>query len=107
MHLTSVALREFQSYGPEQIVPLDEHLTLIAGRNNAGKSALLRGIWILRETQYGARSDFGVRLSILFNAKELSHVFAEGSLRAQANAINTHPQHTLHVQLVGDGRAEV
>ncbi len=48
------------SYAEEQTVEIDQHLTLLAGRNNVGKSALLRALQIPVERQEGVGTDFGI-----------------------------------------------
>jgi len=56
--LVEISLRGFQSYRAEQRVPIAPNLTLIAGRNNVGKSALMRALLIWLEQQEGLASDF-------------------------------------------------
>jgi hypothetical protein len=60
MRLRRIALKGFQSYSEEQTVDIDQHLTLLAGRNNVGKSALLRALQIPVERQEGVASDFSI-----------------------------------------------
>lgn len=58
MRLQQVVLQGFQSYAEEQTIDIDEHVTLLAGRNNVGKSALLRALQIPVERQEGVAKDF-------------------------------------------------
>jgi predicted ATP-dependent endonuclease of OLD family len=60
MPLESFSLRGFQSYSNMQTVPLDPNLTLITGRNNVGKSSLLRAMRIFEDQQEGAYDDFRI-----------------------------------------------
>jgi predicted ATPase len=57
MRLQQVVLQGFQSYDAEQTVSIDEHVTLLAGRNNVGKSALLRALQIPAACQEGVAGD--------------------------------------------------
>src|SRR5919201_4351279 len=54
MRLNRLTLRGFQSYETEQVINFDPNITLLAGRNNVGKTALLRSIRHLVEGQPGA-----------------------------------------------------
>jgi len=54
MSLTAFAVQDFQSYHDPQTVTIDPGLTLIAGRNTVGKSALLRALRIFVDAQQGA-----------------------------------------------------
>jgi energy-coupling factor transporter ATP-binding protein EcfA2 len=44
--LVEFSVTDFQSYGPRQTLRLDDHITFLAGRNDVGKSALLRALRI-------------------------------------------------------------
>jgi len=57
MCLQQVVIQGFQSYAEEQTIEIDEHVTLLAGRNNVGKSALLRALQIPVERQEGVAKD--------------------------------------------------
>lgn len=58
--LASFSVQDFQSYRDTQTLTIDPRLTLIAGRNNVGKSALLRALRIFIEGQEGAGEAFEV-----------------------------------------------
>ena len=66
MVLRAVALAGFQSYRAEQLIAIEPSLTLVAGRNNVGKSALLRALQSWVEPQEGAAADF--RLTYVWEA---------------------------------------
>jgi energy-coupling factor transporter ATP-binding protein EcfA2 len=55
--LEAFEVQGFQSYWERQRVELDEGITLLAGRNDVGKSALLRAMRVFVEPQEGDRSD--------------------------------------------------
>ncbi len=61
MPLTSIRLREFKCFrdsGPIAIAPL----TIVFGRNNAGKSSILESLLLLRQTMHNP--DYGPRLHL-------------------------------------------
>jgi predicted ATPase len=58
MRLNAVTIAGFQSYHEPQTLQVDRHLTLLAGRNDVGKSAMLRALRIFGEPQSGGRRDF-------------------------------------------------
>jgi hypothetical protein len=104
MPIKEVALAGFQSYGVRQSVPLDEHLTLLAGRNNVGKSALLRGIWAVGEEQFGAAVDFRLELTAEIDGATLATPFTgDPSLREFVERLTSRPSHTVTVELIGAG----
>jgi energy-coupling factor transporter ATP-binding protein EcfA2 len=76
MRLQQVALQGFQSYTEEQTIEIDEHVTLLAGRNNVGKSALLRALQIPVESQEGAANDFALTYTWLLHADDIRSLFA-------------------------------
>ena len=69
--LTSFAVGDFQSYRDIQSVTIDERLTLVAGRNNVGKSALLRALRIPVEPQEGAGPNFSIAYTWEMSPEEL------------------------------------
>src|ERR1700733_1407406 len=71
MRLQRIALQGFQSYGEEQTVEIDQHLTLLAGRNNVGKSALLRALQIPVERQEGVAADFSITYTWSVSAEDI------------------------------------
>src|ERR1700688_2772156 len=60
MRLANLRVRGFQSYVTEQNVKLDHELTVLAGQNNVGKTALLRSIRQIADPKPGAAADFMV-----------------------------------------------
>ena len=63
VRLTAVTLQGFQAYGERVEVDVDPHLTVIAGRNNVGKSALLRALRLGVEPAEGLQPDFSLGLT--------------------------------------------
>jgi predicted ATPase len=55
--LEAFEVQGFQSYWERQRVEFDERITLVAGRNDVGKSALLRAMRVFVEPQEGERPD--------------------------------------------------
>lgn len=72
MRLRSFSVSNFQSYVETQTVELDSHLTLVAGRNNVGKSALLRAMRVLADVQEGAGEGFEVSYEWELSVGELT-----------------------------------
>src|SRR5258708_27375681 len=60
MRLANIRVRGFQSYLVEQAVKLNSDLTVLAGQNNVGKTALLRSIRQIADPKPGAGPDFMV-----------------------------------------------
>src|SRR5712692_5212391 len=58
MQLLSTTVQGFQSYRDPVTVSFDPRLTVIAGRNNVGKSALLRALRLLVDPSSGCQADF-------------------------------------------------
>lgn len=58
MRLREIAIRGFQSYRVERCVEVEPDITVVAGRNNVGKSALFRALLVWQEPQEGVASDF-------------------------------------------------
>jgi predicted ATPase len=69
--LISFTVGGFQSYREPQTVTIDPDLTLVAGRNNVGKSALLRALRVFVEPQEGWREDFDVSYTWSLTSEEL------------------------------------
>ena len=72
MRLQQVTLQGFQSYAEEQAIDIDEHVTLLAGRNNVGKSALLRALQIPVSRQEGATPRFRLTYEWSIDSVDLS-----------------------------------
>jgi len=60
MRLVNVRIRGFQSYTSEQTVRLLPDLTVLAGQNNVGKTALLRSVRQVVDPKPGAAANFMV-----------------------------------------------
>ncbi len=61
--LVSVTLSGFQSYWRPETVEFDSGLTLLAGKNDVGKSALLRALSVFAGAPIeGGRQDFQITL---------------------------------------------
>ena len=71
MRLTNLRVRGFQSYVAEQSVRLDRRLTVLAGQNNVGKTALLRSVRQVVDPKPGVREDFLVEYEWLLDAAEI------------------------------------
>src|SRR4051794_24325532 len=71
MEVVEFSVANFQSYGQTQTVTVDPQVTLVAGRNNVGKSALLRAMRVFVEPQQGAREGFQVSFSWRLTTPEL------------------------------------
>jgi hypothetical protein len=74
MRLWQLALQGFQSYAEEQVIDIDEHVTLLAGRNNVGKSALLRALQAPFARQEGATARFRLTYTWEVSSVDLSSV---------------------------------
>jgi AAA domain, putative AbiEii toxin, Type IV TA system/AAA domain len=74
VRLQKVALQGFQSYVEEQVIDIDDHVTLLAGRNNVGKSAFLRALQIPVTRQEGATERFRMTYTWLIDTVDLSTV---------------------------------
>jgi predicted ATPase len=72
MRLQQITLQGFQSYSEQQTVEIDQHLTLLAGRNNAGKSALLRAMQTFVEGQQGVHPDFAITYTWSLTAEDIA-----------------------------------
>jgi AAA ATPase domain len=71
MPLVSFTVGGFQSYREPQPITIDPDVTLVAGRNNVGKSALLRALRVFVEKQEGTHDDFHVSYTWSFTPDEL------------------------------------
>lgn len=71
MHLSGLTLRGFQSYREEESLSFGPDLTLLAGRNDVGKSATLRALRVLVEEHEGAGDDFSITFQWSLSCEEL------------------------------------
>lgn len=81
MRLSRVSVGGFQSYRAQQTVELDDHLTLVAGRNNVGKSALLRALTSVEATAAGIHDDFSVEYAWSLGLEQLDAALSTGDER--------------------------
>src|ERR1700730_13944769 len=58
MRLIRIRLAGFRSFRDPQEITFDPHLTILAGRNNVGKTASLLGLRLPMEIRPGVRKDF-------------------------------------------------
>jgi predicted ATPase len=84
MQLSFVELGGFQSYGSAQRVDVEPDVTLLAGRNNVGKSALMRALQVFREPQEGARDDFQLRYGFTVSCDELEALVRQAGVETPA-----------------------
>jgi AAA domain, putative AbiEii toxin, Type IV TA system len=72
VQLVEIGLAGFQSYRDEQRVRLEPDLTFLVGRNNVGKSALLRALLLWRQSQEGVRDGFRLAYRWIAEREELA-----------------------------------
>lgn len=73
--LAAVALTGYQSYRKPVKVAFEDDLTVVAGRNDVGKSALLRAMRVFSDQLEGVRPDF----EITFHWRFPTSVFLEAA----------------------------
>lgn len=71
MRLASFSVQGFQSYQTTQSVRIQSDLTILAGRNNVGKSALLRALRLPVAQEEGARTDLLLQYRWVLEPMEL------------------------------------
>src|SRR5437588_3675906 len=104
MNLRKITLADFQSYRAETTVQLDPALTLVAGRNDVGKSALLRALRMVAEPQDGIGPNFHIAFTWFVSQHELLGL----SLLPGTSAIEftewlrTHENYALEADFVAD-----
>jgi predicted ATPase len=104
-------LSGFQSYREPARVELDDHITFLAGRNDVGKSALLRALRLFVERQSGATSDARFTFECEISAEELNAAIPSpepgmGDGHAvRRTEITTRPTHTVVAEFVPAGLA--
>jgi energy-coupling factor transporter ATP-binding protein EcfA2 len=99
--LQAFEVQGFQSYWQRQHVDLQERITLLAGRNDVGKSALLRAMRVFVEPQEGERSDARFVYRFRLSADDLLPVVGIDELAKQL--IARHPQHTVSASFRANG----
>lgn len=79
--LTQLRLRNFKSIGPEEQTVDIKPLTVLVGRNNSGKSAVLQGLLLLKQTLEEPRPDVEIALKGAYlsatTLRELTHDWPE------------------------------
>lgn len=92
-----IALRGFESYRDEQRISLEDHVTLLAGRNNVGKSALLRALARVsgNHQSYPADSalESGFRLTVTIEVDR--ETLVKRTHEALAPELQRRPSHSL------------
>src|SRR5260370_24023779 len=108
MRLDQVLLRGFQSYGEEQVVDIDDHVTLLAGRNNVGKSAFLRALQLPVLRQEGVSDHFQITYRWAISAVDLSSIANREALRwlLDAGGDPKFVEATFHATADPDGSAD-
>jgi predicted ATPase len=71
MRLTQFSVRGFHSYDTEQSVRFEPDLTILAGRNNVGKTSLLRALRLPQESTPGAAPDKALSYTWQLSADEI------------------------------------
>jgi predicted ATPase len=102
--LEGFEIQGFQSYRERQHVDLDERITLLAGRNDVGKSALLRAIRVFVEPQEGERSDARFVYRYRLSAKDLVAFIPETETYAMPSQIISEQRtHTVKASFAANG----
>lgn len=76
MRVTSVQLQGFQSYTQPTTVQLSRDITILAGRNNVGKSAFLRGLRLPVEGQ-NLEPSVAMKWQWVMEPSDLDHTFGQ------------------------------
>ena len=101
MRLVEASLAGFQSYGDSQRLVLEPDVTLLAGRNNVGKSAFLRALQIFREQQEGVHPEFELLMRWQVERMELLRALAAVThISGVTEAIQSRDTHTLWIRCV-------
>src|SRR5690349_6514009 len=94
--LEAFEVQGFQSYWECQRVELDKHLTLLAGRNDVGKSALLRAMRVFVEPQEGDRPDARFVFRFRIATEELLRFIRDDASYASVRGlVAQHENHTV------------
>jgi ABC-type transport system involved in cytochrome c biogenesis ATPase subunit len=95
--LASITVTGFQSYWHPETVEFDPELTLIAGRNDVGKSALLRALRVLAVESEGVRADFEITYRWIVPTSRLVLVGPDVAAHEHPSWLERHEEHTLAV----------
>jgi predicted ATPase len=83
MYLTGFKIEGYQSYRTLQEVRFDPKMTVLAGRNNVGKTALLRALRLpasdLSRSQVGMSDTFRIKYTWSIGRDELDNLIEDGS----------------------------
>src|SRR2546426_2309492 len=71
MRLLRTDIQGFQSYRQQRSIRFDRHLTILAGRNNVGKTALLRALRLFLEGKPGIAPNFRMDCELELEASEI------------------------------------
>lgn len=94
--LEAFEVQGFQSYWERQRVEFDEGVTLLAGRNDVGKSALLRAMRVFVQPQEGERPDARFVFRYRIAADELLRFIQDNeSYAAVRRLVAAHVKHTV------------
>jgi hypothetical protein len=100
MHLTSFKISDFRSYRTIQELRLGRHITILAGRNNVGKTALLRALRLPVDRQSGTGLGFRAEYMWELTHQELAAALPDLDSALIAVGISQPPmRHTLTVTL--------
>lgn len=87
MYLSNFRIQGFQSYRAAQDLRLERNLTTLAGRNNVGKSALLRGLFLATQAYHqnqgsirGVGRDFQMEYTWAVSRSELMERLSEQAI---------------------------
>ena len=97
--LVSISLDGFQSYRHLETVAFDPVMTLVAGRNDVGKSALLRAMRVFAEPSVteGARAEFQITYRWRIPADELVGITSNVATTGHPDWLQSREFHTLAV----------
>jgi hypothetical protein len=103
MRLSKISLAGFRSFRNPEEIKFDPHLTILAGRNNVGKTASLLGLRLPMEVRPGVREDFQLEYTWAVTRDDLirSIQFAAepGLFSTVSSQIETKENHELRVLL--------
>jgi hypothetical protein len=102
VRLSEISIQGFQSYRDQQVIRVEPHVTLLAGRNNVGKSALLRALQFSRARQDGTHEDFALKYKWRVPADELLKGLgrSDADWKPVADWVTSQPEHELHARFV-------
>jgi AAA ATPase domain len=75
MRLTRFSITGFRSYQTSQVLDIDSNITILAGRNNVGKTAILRALRLPVETVPGVLNGFQAKYVWTASREDWCEVF--------------------------------